>query len=386
MSRFSLAIWLMLALCIQCEAAQPPTYGAPNVFMTGISNAYFLAPGDFDRDGDRDIAIAMDEQGKVAWCENMHTKPPSFTLHVLASGITQSLDVDVGDMSNDGWQDIVSTSQSKILLFRNLKTNPATFEMDTVDANATGSWTSYLCDMNNDGTSDILTCNMAGNSVVCYTNNRETPIPTFTKTVLVTGLSQPYMVRAADFDHDQRKDLLVSNYGGAKNLIWFRNNGNGTFTAHDLGKQGWTMEVADMDKDGWTDIIATSLDNTTVTFYRNTGASGTMGFEPKVIVPDIYSAYGLYILDYDNDHDKDVLIASSSSHILAWVENKLWNEWAPYPMDLGYEWRSWNACPVDFDGDGDLDLFCLSSTKIYGLENLSGPPRFNNVRNWMYFQ
>ena len=85
----------------------------------------------------------------------------------------------------------------------------------------------------------------------------------------------------ADFDHDGRLDIFVTN-DAVPNFL-FRNNGDGTFTetallagvsVPDTGRPISSMGVdaQDYDNDGWEDIQFTALTGETFPLFRNESA------------------------------------------------------------------------------------------------------------------
>ena len=87
-------------------------------------------------------------------------------------------------------------------------------------------------------------------------------------------------VAFADFDHDGRLDIFVTN-DAVPNFL-FRNKGDGTFaetalvagvSVPDTGRPMSSMgtDVQDYDNDGWEDIHFTALTGETFPLFRNDG-------------------------------------------------------------------------------------------------------------------
>jgi hypothetical protein len=130
----------------------------------------------------------------------------------------------------------------------------------------------------------------------------------------------------ADFDHDGRLDIFITN-DAVPNFL-FRNNGDGTFTetallagvsVPDTGRPISSMGVdaQDYDNDGWEDIQFTALTGETFPLFRNDSATRRGTFV------EVTQSSGLAALtvkssgwcaiagDFDNDGWKDLFTANS---------------------------------------------------------------------------
>jgi enediyne biosynthesis protein E4 len=130
----------------------------------------------------------------------------------------------------------------------------------------------------------------------------------------------------ADFDHDGRADIFVTN-DAVPNFL-FRNNGDGTFTeaallagvsVTDTGRPSSSMgvDVQDYDNDGWEDIHFTALTGETFPLFRNDAANTPGAFvdvtQRSGLAPLTVKSSGwcAVLADLDNDGWKDVFTANS---------------------------------------------------------------------------
>jgi hypothetical protein len=141
-----------------------------------------------------------------------------------------------------------------------------------------------------------------------------------------------------DYDNDGDTDVFIGN-DVAENFL-FQNDGTGKFeemglltgAAYDLhGDEQGSMGVGcgDYDNDGWLDFLVTSYQNQLATLYRNLG-DGT--FQDVTLLtgagtgtlPNV--TWGNSFVDFDNDGDRDIFIACG--HLQDNVE--LWDDTSTY--------------------------------------------------------
>jgi hypothetical protein len=143
---------------------------------------------------------------------------------------------------------------------------------------------------------------------------------------------------AADYDNDGDTDLFVLN--DVSRNFFFRNDGSGKFQedglrigaafnfhGHELGSMG--VDCADYDNDGWLDFFQTSYQGELPVLFRNR-ADGTL---EDATVPAragagsfAYVKWGVGFVDFDNDGDRDLFIACG--HLQDNIE--LWDDSTSY--------------------------------------------------------
>ena len=194
-------------------------------------------------------------------------------------------------------------------------------------------------------------------------------------------------VAFADYDHDGRLDIFVTN-DTVPNFL-FRNNGDGTFAETALmagvsvpasGRPVSAMgtDFQDYDNDGWEDIHFTALSTETFPLFRNdargafvetTQSSGLATLTAKS------SGWCSILADIDNDGSKDIFTANSHANdrigaveAVGWKQsnNLFLNDSQGRFRDATLESGLAGAVAVhrgcgvaDFNGDGRLDLAVL---------------------------
>lgn len=193
-----------------------------------------------------------------------------------------------------------------------------------------------------------------------------------------------------DYDADGLQDLYVANDGVANCL--FRNlgqHGRGSsgnvrfrdvalergvaYSSNGEPEASMGVDSADYDGDGRLDLFITNFQNETDALYRNSGAQGFeyLTRESGLAGTMPFLSFGCGFLDYDNDADPDIFIASG--HVQDNIDQVDRACTFAQPRQL-YEnmdgrYRSAAAGPAfttptvgrgaafgDFDNDGDVDI------------------------------
>ncbi len=318
-----------------------------------------LALFDYDNDGDIDIYFLNGAPLKGTVCAS----PPRNALYRNDGGwkftdVTEQagvgdtgygLGVTIGDYDNDGDPDIVLNNYGLNVLYRNNGDGAFTDVTKQAGVAGRGDVGAGACflDIDRDGDLDLYVARYLDFSydkhvatttlgVPVYANPRfYRPLPallyrnngdrTFTDISDSSGIGRcagyGMGTVCADYDGDGDTDILVANDVMANFL--FRNDGTGKFEevgvvtgfAYDLhGDEQGSMGVdcGDYDNDGLLDFYVTSYQGQLATLYRNLGqglledvtlltGAGT-GTLPNV-------TWGASLVDFDNDGDRDLFVA-----------------------------------------------------------------------------
>ncbi|RLD30625.1 MAG: hypothetical protein DRI70_00605 [Bacteroidetes bacterium] len=176
-----------------------------------------------------------------------------------------------------------------------------------------------------------------------------------------------------DLDNDGDLDIITSYQGGAATLVWYENDGLGTFAAKQEIYQfqfssDWTHIIyitpADLNGDGKTDLlIDTSHDDFADYIYwlENLDGQGSFG-TPQFIHEKETSLGSLRSYDLDGDDDLDVLVSfffEGSS--ISWFENTDGQgNFGPKHIITTLVIRATDGTAADLNGDGDLDVISAS--------------------------
>jgi hypothetical protein len=142
------------------------------------------------------------------------------------------------------------------------------------------------------------------------------------------GASQGSMgVTVADYDHDGRLDLFITNFDDDYNTL-YRNDGNGFFTdasyaariaAVSLPYVGWGTKFFDYDADGWVDLfvgnghvypqIKNFLQRNFVHRNLRNGTFAEVAEQLGAAFAERRAARGAAFGDIDNDGDVDIVVS-----------------------------------------------------------------------------
>ncbi len=319
-----------------------------------------LALFDYDQDGDVDLyflngAPLRGSRFKVAPTNRLYRNDGDFrftdvTAQAGVGNRGYGLGVAVGDYNNDGMPDLYLNNYGSNAMYRN--NGDGTFTNVTAqtgtagDVQLAGAGANFL-DADRDGDLDLYASNYLRFTYDTHVHNRwlgfhvypgpdhYLPVPdcfyrnngdgTFEDVSVESGIAahrgHGMGTVCADIDEDGDTDVFVAN-DSTPNFL-FQNDGTGKFrevgllsgVAVDLygslhGSMG--VDCGDYDNDGRLDFYQTSYQNQFAALYRNLG-SGL--FEDATLVSGAgagtlpHVTWGNGLVDFDNDGDRDLFVA-----------------------------------------------------------------------------
>jgi Ca2+-binding RTX toxin-like protein len=204
-------------------------------------------------------------------------------------------------------------------------------------------------------------------------------------------------VVVGDFDGDGDSDLIVQSGGNGSAFLYYRSNGDGTFTnitgaaspIHGMvlpNNGGANYHVADFDGDGDQDLWA-AVSGTGGSYFRNTG--GDFISASALSFPDLADVTGYAVGDFDGDGDADILgrtpgILGLLGEFVYWESNGdgTFTEYAqadsPFQGLTVVDLDDQSAHVADFDGDGDLDVWVSSALSLGNYFENNGDGTFSS--------
>lgn len=230
---------------------------------------------------------------------------------------------------------------------------------------------SYGCswgDYDNDGDLDLFVANGGGLSAsqnnFLYRNDGNGQFTKITTDITVTDGGKSACGTWDDYDNDGYLDLFVANDG--QNNALYKNNRNGSFTKITTGSivndGGASLNASwgDYDNDGDQDLyVSNGGFVSAMNFLYNNNGNGTFTkITTGDLVNDVAAHHSSNWIDYDNDGDLDLFVANlnAKSNLYANNGNVTFTKITTGAIvnNVGF---SIGSCWGDFDNDGDLDLF-----------------------------
>lgn len=251
-------------------------------------------------------------------------------------------------------------------------------------------------DIDNDGDADLYVANFGQD--VLYRNNGD---GTFTDITEAAGIDNTLWGIAAvylDFDVDGDLDIFVVNYlvyelsmpvttfkgiigyGHPRSYegtpdVLYRNNGDGTFTniAETAGVtnltegRGMAAVACDYDNDGFPDIYVTNDTNRNFLYHNNGDGTFTdeslfigIGYDENGVAE---GSMGVDCGDYNGDGWLDFIVANSEKATL--YKNEAGLFFLDTTVNSGLQqptlpYVGFSPLFLDYDNDGQLDLFCAN--------------------------
>ena len=245
-----------------------------HVLVERVARVSDVAPGDFDGDGDVDLAVGQFGyyDGEIRWMEN--TGAWQFESHPLLN-LAGTIHTPVGDLDGDADLDIaaiVSQEWEEVYVFEN--DGLGGFQRHLVYGSTNddfGSSGLSLADLDLDGDLDMLYTN---GDAFDYTPPGPRPWHGVQWLENAGGLTFEYhrigdfpgafSGNAVDADRDGAIDIFVDSAFNdwdsedALSMGWFENDGTMGFTFRDLATAPThllTLASADIDGDGWIDFV-----------------------------------------------------------------------------------------------------------------------------------
>ncbi len=318
-----------------------------------------LTDGDFDGDGDIDLAVVNEDIDSISVLlgngDGTFGSPTPYHVGDNPHSIC------AGDFNSDSILDLgvaVGGIDSVAVLLGN---GDGTF--DTAEYVAVGDFPDALCcgDFDLDGDLDLATANAASGDVSVLLGNGD---GTFGPAAGFPAGSGPRAVCTGDFDNDGSLDLAVAN-SDSDSVSVLPGNGDGTFgpaTSHSAGGRPHSVCTGDFSEDGNVDLAVANLTANSVSVLIG---DGNGGFGPRVNYAVGTGPRSVAAADLNGDGSLDLLSANESSgnvSLLFGDGSGGFGAAVNYPAAGGPN----AAVAGDYDNDGDMDV-CAAA---YGIDSV----------------
>jgi len=322
------------------ETASLSAGGHPSLVVTG----------DFDGDGDLDMAVQPVDSNLSIWENDGHG------VFVRRSSVAvgrYNMALISGDWNGDGYLDLGVADAASAKLY--ILTNDGHASFTAAAISDTGGVPGSLTtgDFDGDGDLDLAVTEYTVGIVSIFTN---TGAGVFTRTSAISVGGYLTTVATGDLDGDGDLDLAVcSNSTNRVSILW--NDGSGTFgqrSHFNLPGQQLYIAAADFDGDHDLDLCVTNYTDTTVTILVNDGIGNFAQPLPPIRTGGT-APVGIAPADLDGDGDLDLAVTNSNSSTVGILRNDgFLNFQLLSTPSVGQHPQLVTA--GDFDADGDLDL------------------------------
>ncbi len=376
-------------------------------FPTGGQKPRSVVIVDLDGDDDADLAVANAQSNSVSVLLNLGQA--AFTTAV-SYPVANNPDASAffgdpfafggpylaaGDLDDDGDADLVVPAGPGASVLRN--NGAGTFAPHEVYATGEAAWAVAIGDVTCDGWPDVVTADYSNESVSVLSN---AGAGTFdlagTYTIIwgvASGAYHPATVALGDLDHDDDLDLVVGTVVGYTDVPVLMNQGNGTFgppLPYDAASGAEIVALDHLNADGHLDLAAFALQypQERLCVRLNDGAGTLITDETNYYVyapPSpllYYHASQIEFVDLDGDSDLDLILLSEGLSTVPGTVAVQFNDGAGnftspvHYLISDHDPRS--MVVADLDGDGDMDIAVCGPELYYELSPGRVTLLFNN--------
>ena len=185
--------------------------------------------------------------------------------------------------------------------------------------------------------------------------------PTFTKAKICSDITNSPDISVADFNGDGKLDVLV---GGMDYIALCVNGGGGSFSSSVLvpspGGKNTKVVAADVNGDGRMDLVGIDAGSDEVVWWQNNG-DGT--FTRSIVGSSVGGPSDIFVTDLDGDGDRDIVTSSYQSDQVIWWRNDGANQSVPKRLYISDRTsNNYKIVAVDPQTNSQLASIALSNS------------------------
>ena len=326
------------------------------------SDSYSLAVGDFNGDGNLDLAVVDYDASVVSIL--LGNGDGTFRPQVEYATGTLPRGVAVGDFNGDGKLDLVVANSASDNVSVLLGNGDGTFRPAVNYGTGSVPGSVAVADFNGDGKLALAVANSGSNNVSVLLGNGD---GTFQAAVNYPTDIQPLSVAVGDFNRDGKLDLVTAN-GSSADVSVLAGNGDGTFRPHveySTGQYAASVTVGDLNQDGKLDLAVAvpcvSCDTGGIVAILLGNGDGT--FQTHMDYTAGNGAYSAAIGDFNGDGKLDLAVANSGNDNVSVL---LGNGDGTFQAHVDYPTggNSNSVAVGDFNRDGRVDLAVATGSGV----------------------
>ena len=371
---------LLAGLCNLSQGAGPATAAPALDFAVAVQYTagdvpVSVAVGDFDRDGNPDMAVANHNSHNVSVLLGNGDGTFQAAVNYAAGNAPRS--VAVGDFDRDGNPDLAAANRNSNNVSVLLGNGDGTFQVAVNYAAGNTPFSVTVDDFDRDGNPDMATANVYGDNVSVLLGDGD---GTFQVAINYAVGDGSLSVAVGDFDRDGSPDLATANYN-SDDVSVLLGKGDGTFQAaanHAVGDGPYSIAVGDFDCDGSPDLATANALGNNVSVLLGDG-DGTFQAAANHDAGD--GPFAIAMGDFDRDGNPDLATANAPSDSVSVL---LGNGDGTFQVAVNYAVGDGplSVAMGDFDRDGKPDLATAnqSSDDVSVLLNTAPPPQLSLVK------
>lgn len=292
-------------------------------------------------------------------------------------GVFSCGDIEVGDIDGDGKTDILAPQNNGEWTDKPKTHTFYWYSYPEKEAHYIGVSKDYikdvsLADLNNDSKLDLVGISFDGSYVIIY---EQIDPDNWQVVQLLEAPNIHEGMDVGDINGDGYLDIAANGYWvenpkGVMNGDWVLKEIDSIWhnQTGDWSRNATKHFCADIDGDGRSEVFISHSERAgyPVAYYKLVNASDNQ-WEKHIILEELPAAHTLQVADMDNDGDLDVLTGVNRNRAINiqvqdWPVIIMLNEgtdkWTKMVVDME---SIYNGHVGDFEGDGDLDIFRLTS-------------------------
>ncbi len=301
-------------------------------------------PVDLDNDGDLDLIVYSRNDDELTSYLNDGTG--DFSTSVLLGGLDDPRQVGTGDFDDDGDNDIAVVDNSTLFVYFNQGNSQ--FTQSTVDSNGFFHQWMKVRDIDLDGVPDLLLPYTGGAKWFRYDG-----AGAFDGFPIYTAVTYWGDTEVADIDGDGDNDFVTELSPIQTGIYWVENVGNTTFELRERFHTDYTSDIVtvDMNHDGGVNILLLCDDSVwCYSFDNNTFTQQFVSPQNRIRI--------LKSADLDLDGDEDLVYYSDFLHRIGWSQYFGGTQLKDQLM-VGTKRDVDDLYLGDFDQDQDLDFVAV---------------------------